>query len=115
MKIQPSNNLTFRAGMTKAMKNEIVSSDVAKISKYLERQGVQNDFKNNKVIAWCVLKVFELMKPLKMGLPRGVFVEDFKKYPYMTGLTLSGGEPFLQKSAILSLILQFKSLYPKTT
>lgn len=79
MKIQPSNNLTFRAGMTKAMKNEIVSSDVAKISKYLERQGVQNDFKNNKVIAWCVLKVFELMKPLKMGLPRGVFVEDFKK------------------------------------
>ena len=39
-------------------------------------------------------------------------VEDFKKYPYMTGLTLSGGEPFLQKSAILSLILQFKTLYP---
>ncbi len=40
-------------------------------------------------------------------------IEDFKKYPYMTGLTLSGGEPFLQKTAILSLILQFKSLYPK--
>ena len=40
-------------------------------------------------------------------------IEDFKKYPYMTGLTLSGGEPFLQKSAILSLILQFKTLYPK--
>ena len=39
-------------------------------------------------------------------------INDFKKYPYMSGLTLSGGEPFLQKSAILSLITQFKILYP---
>ena len=73
------NMSAFDYERNRAMKNEIVSSDVAKISKYLERQGVQNDFKNNKVIAGCVLKVFELMKPLKMGLPRGVFVEDFKK------------------------------------
>ena len=40
-------------------------------------------------------------------------VEDFKKYPYMSGLTLSGGEPFLQKNEILELILAFKTLYPK--
>ena len=40
-------------------------------------------------------------------------VEDFKKYPYMNGLTLSGGEPFLQKKEILKLILEFKILYPQ--
>lgn len=39
-------------------------------------------------------------------------IEEFKKYPYMSGLTLSGGEPFLQKSAILNLIIEFKKLYP---
>ena len=40
-----------------------------------------------------------------------VIIEDFKKYPYMSGLTLSGGEPFLQKSAILSLISKKKHYY----
>lgn len=38
--------------------------------------------------------------------------EKLKKYPYMTGITLSGGEPFSQIDAILSLILDFKTLYP---
>lgn len=37
----------------------------------------------------------------------------FTKHPYMSGLTISGGEPFSQKSAILSLIKGFKSIYPK--
>lgn len=40
-------------------------------------------------------------------------VEKFKKNPYVTGLTISGGEPFFQKQAILRLILEFKSLFPK--
>lgn len=39
-------------------------------------------------------------------------VENFKKYPYMTGITFSGGEPFSQIDAILSLILQFKNTFP---
>lgn len=39
-------------------------------------------------------------------------VENFKKYSYMTGITFSGGEPFSQIDAILSLILQFKNTFP---
>ena len=31
----------------------------------------------------------------------------------MSGLTISGGEPFAQKSAILSLIKGFKNIFPK--
>ena len=37
----------------------------------------------------------------------------FAKHPYMSGLTISGGEPFAQKSAILSLIKGFKNIFPK--
>lgn len=40
-------------------------------------------------------------------------INEMKPYSYMTGLTISGGEPFLQKSAILRLILAFKNIFPK--
>lgn len=39
-------------------------------------------------------------------------IEEMKLYPYMSGLTISGGEPFSQKTAILRLIFDFKTLYP---
>lgn len=40
-------------------------------------------------------------------------VEIFKSYPYMTGLTLSGGEPFIQPTEILEVINQYKKIYPR--
>lgn len=40
-------------------------------------------------------------------------INDIKKYSYMTGLTISGGEPFAQASAILELIKEFKKIFPK--
>ena len=40
-------------------------------------------------------------------------VEKFKSYPYMTGLTLSGGEPFAQPIEILEIIQKFKTIYPR--
>ena len=39
-------------------------------------------------------------------------IEEMKLYPYMSGMTISGGEPFSQKTAILRLIFDFKRLYP---
>lgn len=42
-----------------------------------------------------------------------LILEKMKRYPYMTGLTISGGEPFTQKSAILDLTVHFKKLFPK--
>ncbi len=40
-------------------------------------------------------------------------IDKLKSYPYMTGITISGGEPFVQKSAVLELISKFKKLYPQ--
>lgn len=42
-----------------------------------------------------------------------VLIEKMKKYPYMSGLTVSGGEPFVQSSAVLELIRAYQVLYPK--
>lgn len=42
-----------------------------------------------------------------------VLIEKMKKYPYMSGLTISGGEPFVQPSAVLELIRTYQALYPK--
>lgn len=42
-----------------------------------------------------------------------VLIEKMKKYPYMSGLTISGGEPFVQPSAVLELIRAYQVLYPK--
>lgn len=40
-------------------------------------------------------------------------INKFKRYPYGTGLTISGGEPFVQPNEVLNLILEYKKLYPR--
>lgn len=40
-------------------------------------------------------------------------IERMKKYPYMSGLTISGGEPFVQPLAVLNLIRSYQALYPR--
>lgn len=40
-------------------------------------------------------------------------IEKMKKYPYMSGLTISGGEPFVQPLAVLELIHAYQVLYPR--
>lgn len=89
MKIQNQNyNLNFRAGLTSAMRSEIKAVDAAKVSKVLQMQGIQSDFKNNKVLAWCSLKTVEIINEMnkrfgvKFGFPRGIYVEDFTKNPF---------------------------------
>ena len=86
MKIQNQNiNPNFRAGMTSAMKNEINSVDVSKVSKELLKQGIQTDFKENKMLAWCSLKSVEIINEInkrfgaKLGLPNAIVVDDFSK------------------------------------
>lgn len=38
-------------------------------------------------------------------------VKDIKKHPYVTGITLSGGDPFLQAEKCADLVKQVKSKY----
>ena len=81
-------NPNFRAGLTSAMRSEIRSVDVAKVSEALQKQGIQSDFKGNKMLAWCSLKSVEIINEInkrfgvKLGLPKGIFVEDFTKNPF---------------------------------
>ena len=84
MKIQNSN-INFKAGLTAAMQREIKACNVAKISSHFAQNGINTDFKNNKLIAWCSLKCLEIIEALnkkynlKLGLPEGIIVEDFSK------------------------------------
>lgn len=80
-----SKTLNFKAGLTLQMKKDIATCDPIKISYYLNRHSIQSDFKNDKTVAWCVLKCYELLKSfnkqfnLNLGFPNGIFVEDFNK------------------------------------
>lgn len=84
MKIQSNqSNINFRSGLTSKMKNEISHCDISKISKEFAKSGINTDFKNNKVIAWCSLKSMEIIQALNkkfnlnLALPKGIYVEDF--------------------------------------
>ena len=67
------------------MQNEIRMTDVSKISREFLHNGIEADFKENKILAWCSLQCLKIIKSmnekygLNLGLPNGVFVEDFKK------------------------------------
>lgn len=104
--MQINQNVNFKAGLTSQIRKEIAASDVQKISSYISQQGVKNDFKNNKIVAWCSLKSLEIMKKLKLGLPKGIFVEDFfylnvsdKKAPGL--LNFAPAKLYLDKDTIV--------------
>lgn len=42
-------------------------------------------------------------------------IEKIRQYTYMTGLTISGGEPFAQVAAVLELIQKYKEIFPSKT
>lgn len=39
-------------------------------------------------------------------------INKMQNHPYMSGLTISGGEPFSQVESLLELLLAYKKLYP---
>lgn len=100
MKIQQTS-LNFQAGMTKAIRQEINSTDINKISNMLYREnGIVSDFKQNKAVAWSSAKCVELIKSLnknynlQLGLPKGIFVEDFNAL-HINDKTATGTTNFL--------------------
>ena len=79
MKVQNNNHyINFHAGLTKQMCREIASCDITKISHEFSKYSIPTDFKENKIVAWCCLKCLELFKNKNLGLPKGIFVTDFK-------------------------------------
>lgn len=95
----PSNyfkqNISFKAGLTPKMFQEIQHSDVLEISDRLIRKGIPNDFKDNKAIAWISDKTVDVIDQLnkrfglKFALPKGIYAENFRNLnvddPYAIG------------------------------
>ena len=77
------NKISFGAGWTRAVEKQIEKCDVAEIVQRLAKQGIESDFKNNKIIAWCsdqVIRIFNTLNKkykLNLDLPKAIFVEDF--------------------------------------
>lgn len=78
-------NITFEAGLTPKMWQEIQGTDVLSISNKLAKKGIPTDFQGNKIIAWCSDKSVEIFEQLNkqfgtnFRLPKGIYVEDFNK------------------------------------
>ncbi len=75
---------TFQAGLTSQMKREIAETVPKKVEKELKRLNIPSDFRDNKFLAWASIRCVELinafnhMYNLNLGLPKGIFVEDFE-------------------------------------
>ena len=68
MKIQSttSNYYSFKAGMSKKVLSEISHVDCAKVQRNIwAENSIEADFANNKIIAWSVAKVVELLTELQ--------------------------------------------------
>jgi len=79
------NQINFQAGMTIKLVNGIRNANIPEISDKFLKQGIETDFRDNKIIAWCCDKTAEIFTELnkkyglKLGLPKGIYVEDFKQ------------------------------------
>ena len=87
MHIQKTDSVNFKAGLTRKLVSEISTCRPEKVSTELAKLGIESDFKNDKVVAWCSAKCVEIMKKLNQPLPRGVFLEDFAKLRADEGAT----------------------------
>lgn len=77
-------DISFKAGLTRQMLQEIQNIDALTISNRLATKGIQTDFKGNKVVAWCCDKTIDIIQQFnkkfkaKLPLPKGIYVEDFR-------------------------------------
>lgn len=78
------SNVGFKAGLTPKFMREIQTSKITEINNKFAKRGIITDFKENKVIAWCCDKTTEIFEQLnqkynlKLSLPKGIFIENFK-------------------------------------
>lgn len=83
-KLQNSKN-NFGAGWSAKIEKEIQNCNIFQVSGTFTKQGIDTDFKDNKVVAWCSLKTLEIFNKLnkkyklKLALPKAIYVEDFTK------------------------------------
>lgn len=79
MRVQNDISPSFKAGLNLKMRKEISNCDVHSISMEFANNGIRADFKGNKFVAWSVLKAYQIVKNLKLGLPNAIIVENFSR------------------------------------
>jgi len=92
MKVRPCSQnsclkptISFQAGLTSKIAQEIEAADVVQISKKLAQKGVSTDFGDNKVLAYCCKKMSNIIDflnqehKLKLASPKGIYAIDFEK------------------------------------
>lgn len=79
-------NVSFRAGLTREIAEQINRTSIADISKKLEHEsGIPSDFQGNPVVAWGSAKAVEIFQQLnkrfglKLALPKGTYLKDFER------------------------------------
>jgi hypothetical protein len=83
--LNKKTNLFFGAGLNAKVTEQIAKCDVSEISRSLKKIGIDTDFNDNKVVAWCcstVLGIFQNLNKkykLNLKLPKNIYVEDFSK------------------------------------
>lgn len=84
MQVQNIQSTNFQRGLTPQMAKEIASVNTIEISSEFIKNGIPTYFGNNKLIAWCSLKVFQIIQELnkKYNLnlvsPKGIFIDKFE-------------------------------------
>ncbi len=77
------SGFSFGAGWNSKISEEIKCCDVRHITKEMAEHGIEADFADNKVVAWCcnqAVKKFNHLNDkygLKLDLPKGIYVKDF--------------------------------------
>ena len=80
-----NKKIYYTGGLTKQMVSEISNVNTNAIEHYMNHQGINVDFANNKFVAWSVLKTTELIKSLnknfhlKIDFPENIFVKNFSE------------------------------------
>ena len=81
------SNTNFQGGLSKSILSDINSTDCIKIqNSLLKQQYINANFSNNKVIAWSVKKVVDLLEELRkkykipIFYPANIVVDDLKTY-----------------------------------
>ena len=77
---------TYKAGMNRAVKNQISAINCVNTEKFLIKNGIYADFANNKTVAWSVIKVFDILLKLqkdigiKFNFPLSITVDNLKNF-----------------------------------
>ena len=74
-----NSKISFQAGLNKQITEEIRYCDITSIANKFKNNGIETNFGNNKLVAWCSLICLKITQGLDLGVPKSIYLEDFEK------------------------------------